>query len=96
MPSNIFKIITVKNTNPSIVKISSDNIDKEFLIDLKSKLEETLNLINNLKKTNWDVAQPALDWGSRGRRFKSYRSDTDTEFKSPSRNRGAFCFCYDY
>ena len=38
------------NTNPSIVKISSDNIDKEFLIDLKSKLEETLNLINNLKK----------------------------------------------
>ena len=37
------------NTNASIVKISSDNIDKEFLIDLKSKLEETLNLINKLK-----------------------------------------------
>ena len=38
------------NTKPSVVKISSENIDKEFLIDLKSKLEETLNLINNLKK----------------------------------------------
>ena len=38
-----------ENTNTSIVKISPDNIDKEFLIDLKSKLEETLNLINKLK-----------------------------------------------
>ncbi len=40
-----------KNDNDSknIVSISSQEIDKEFLIDLKEKLEETLKLINNLK-----------------------------------------------
>ena len=38
-----------ENTNTRILKISSDNLDKEFLIDLKTKLEETLNLIKKLK-----------------------------------------------
>ncbi|MBI72091.1 MAG: transcriptional regulator [Candidatus Marinimicrobia bacterium] len=38
-----------EKTNTNILKISSDNLDKEFLIDLKIKLEETLNLINKLK-----------------------------------------------
>ena len=39
-----------KNTDTAnIVNISSQEIDKEFLVDLKEKLEETLALIDKLK-----------------------------------------------
>tara|TARA_B100000579_G_C22830730_1_gene855796 strand:- start:64 stop:435 length:372 start_codon:yes stop_codon:yes gene_type:complete len=38
-----------KNSQSNIVKISSTSIDKEFLLDLKEKLEETLLLIKKLK-----------------------------------------------
>jgi len=37
------------NKNSNIVSIASQEIDKEFLVDLKEKLEETIKLINNLK-----------------------------------------------
>ena len=37
------------NKGNNIVSISSQEIDKEFLVDLKEKLEETIKLINNLK-----------------------------------------------
>ena len=37
------------NKNSNIVSITSQEIDKEFLVDLKEKLEETIKLINNLK-----------------------------------------------
>ena len=33
----------------NIVKISSQKIDKEFLIDLKKKLQETIEIIENFK-----------------------------------------------
>ena len=39
-----------KNINSkNIVKISSQSIDKEFLTDLKAKLQETIEIIENLK-----------------------------------------------
>ena len=38
-----------KSGDSNIVKISSQEIDKEFLIDLKGKLEETIEMINSLK-----------------------------------------------
>ena len=34
----------------NIVAISSQKVDREFLIDLKKKLQETINIIDNLKK----------------------------------------------
>ena len=34
----------------NIVAISSQKIDREFLLDLKKKLEETIAVINNLKE----------------------------------------------
>ena len=34
---------------PNIVKINASNVDKDFLLDLKSKLEETISLIDKLK-----------------------------------------------
>ena len=37
------------NTASNIVSISSQEIDKEFLVELKTKLEETLALIDKLK-----------------------------------------------
>ena len=40
-----------KSKDPSnIVAISSQKIDREFLLDLKKKLEETIAVINNLKE----------------------------------------------
>ena len=39
------------NKNSKIVNISTDNINKKILVDLKSKLEETLTIINRLKKS---------------------------------------------
>ena len=40
-----------KNSNnlKNIVKISSQNIDKEFLTDLKKSLQEAIEIINDLK-----------------------------------------------
>ena len=38
------------NKKSNIVTISSQDIDKEFLIELKQKLEETVSLINKLKE----------------------------------------------
>tara|TARA_Y100000994_G_C15615555_1_gene410748 strand:+ start:632 stop:1003 length:372 start_codon:yes stop_codon:yes gene_type:complete len=38
-----------KNSESNIVSISSKSVDREFLLDLKEKLEETLLLINKLK-----------------------------------------------
>ena len=38
-----------KDSDSSIVNISSQMVDKEFLMDLKEKLEETLNLLAKLK-----------------------------------------------
>tara|TARA_Y100000590_G_C15529906_1_gene942737 strand:- start:48 stop:419 length:372 start_codon:yes stop_codon:yes gene_type:complete len=37
-----------KNSS-NIVKINASNVDKDFLLDLKSKLEETISLIDKLK-----------------------------------------------
>ena len=34
----------------NIVAISSQKVDREFLIDLKKKLQETINIIDNLKE----------------------------------------------
>ena len=39
-----------KNSQSNIVKISSNSVDSEFLLDLKQKLEETLVLIEKLKE----------------------------------------------
>jgi len=38
-----------KNADSSIVNISSQTVDREFLMDLKEKLEETLDLLGKLK-----------------------------------------------
>ena len=38
-----------KSDKTKVLSISSAKVDKKFLIDLKSKLEETISLINNLK-----------------------------------------------
>ena len=38
-----------KDTDSSIVNISSQTVDREFLMDLKEKLEETLDLLAKLK-----------------------------------------------
>ena len=40
-----------KSSNSSnIVTISSEKVDRDFLIDLKKKLQETIDVINNLKE----------------------------------------------
>ena len=38
-----------QDSNSSIVNISSQMVDREFLMDLKEKLEETLDLLAKLK-----------------------------------------------
>jgi len=38
-----------QDSNSSIVNISSQTVDREFLMDLKEKLEETLDLLGKLK-----------------------------------------------
>jgi len=38
-----------KNADSSIVNISSQTVDREFLMDLKEKLEETLDLLAKIK-----------------------------------------------
>ena len=38
-----------QDANSSIVNISSQMLDREFLMDLKEKLEETLDLLSKLK-----------------------------------------------
>ena len=38
------------NSSAKIINISSNNINNELLIDLKVKLNETIDLINKLKK----------------------------------------------
>ena len=38
-----------QNSDSSIVNISSQTVDREFLMDLKEKLEETLDLLAKLK-----------------------------------------------
>ena len=38
-----------QDSNSSIVNISSQTVDREFLMDLKEKLEETLDLLAKLK-----------------------------------------------
>ena len=38
------------NSSAKIVNISSNNINNELLLDLKEKLNETIDLINKLKK----------------------------------------------
>ena len=40
-----------KSDKPKIVSISSANADKKLLTDLKSKLEETISIINKLKNS---------------------------------------------
>ena len=37
------------NKSSTVVNISAQIVDKEFLIDLKDKLEETISLLNKLK-----------------------------------------------
>ncbi len=40
-----------KSKDPSnVVAISSQKVDREFLIDLKKKLQETIDIINDLKE----------------------------------------------
>ena len=38
-----------KDSDSNIVNISSQTVDREFLIDLKEKLEETLQLLSKLR-----------------------------------------------
>jgi len=38
-----------KESNSNIVNISSQTVDREFLMDLKEKLEETLQLLSKLR-----------------------------------------------
>ena len=38
------------NSSAKIINISSNNINNELLLDLKEKLNETIDLINKLKK----------------------------------------------
>ena len=38
-----------KDTDSNIVNISSQTVDREFLMDLKEKLEETLQLLSKLR-----------------------------------------------
>jgi len=38
------------NSSTKIINISSNNINNELLLDLKEKLNETIDLINKLKK----------------------------------------------
>jgi len=38
-----------QDSNSSIVNISSQTVDREFLMDLKEKLEETLDLLAKIK-----------------------------------------------
>ena len=37
------------DTSSNIVAISSQNVDREFLLSLKKKLQETIDIIDNLK-----------------------------------------------
>ena len=37
------------DASSNVVAISSQNVDREFLLDLKKKLQETINMIDKLK-----------------------------------------------